>query len=263
MRAADYPCLRGFAAIVHRGGAAYGPNLGRENTMHAFGQAVALGFDYLETDLHTTADGTLVAFHDADLCRVTGQPGRIADYSAAQVAEFRVGGIDPIPTFEEILAGFPGVRLNLDIKDDRAVEPLVRSIRRHGIAARVCVGSFGPRRLWRFRRLMGTSVATAAGRLGVAWATLAARPMRLVRTPAPAFQVPLDVPRPGGGRIRVLTPRLIAAAHAAERVVHAWTVDDAETMNRLIDEGVDGIVTDRIDVLKDVLTARGMWEGTR
>jgi glycerophosphoryl diester phosphodiesterase len=98
MRAADYAFFDvPFTAFAHRGGATYEPNLYRENSMHAFKQAVALGYRYLETDVHATRDGVLLAFHDALLDRVTDHTGAVADLSYAEVSEARIHGIDPIP----------------------------------------------------------------------------------------------------------------------------------------------------------------------
>lgn len=258
MRAADYAYFdTRFAALAHRGGSGFTPNLGRENSVHAFSQAVGLGYRYLETDVHATADGVLVAFHDEALDRVTDARGRIADLPYSEVAAARIAGLDPIPTLDELLERFPQARLNIDIKADGAVEPLARALRRHAAGDRVCVGSFAIDRIRAFRRLTGPRVATAASRLGVAWYAYAPGVRRLADSAGVALQVPL---RAGGGRLPLLTPDLVRAVHRAGRVLHVWTVNERPEMERLIDLGVDGLVTDRIDVLKDVLQRRGLWE---
>jgi glycerophosphoryl diester phosphodiesterase len=259
MRAADYAYFDvPFAAFAHRGGATYEPNLHRENSMHAFKEAVALGYQYLETDVHATRDGVLLAFHDRLLDRVTDRTGAVADLTYAEVAEARIHGIDPIPRLSELLAEFPDTRFNVDAKSPAAVALLASTIKEYQAWDRVCVSSFGVRRLYELRRRLGARVPSAASSLGVAanrflpWLTWA------LNTPAPALQIPISLPI-HGRRLTVLTPSLVEAVHRAGKKVQIWTVDDSETMERLIDAGVDGIFTDRIEVLKEVLLERGLW----
>ncbi len=246
----------GFIAAAHRGGSLYRPNLGRENTLHAFAEAVRLGYRYLETDVHTTADGHLVIHHDADLARTTDRSGRIGDLSLAEVRRARVGGIDEIPTLDEALESFPDRRFLIDIKDAAGVSPLIAGLTRHDAWHRVSVGSFGAARLARFRRLSGARATTVADPLAVV-AHLAV-PGRMLPAPA-AFQIPTTW-RFGPFRHEVLTSSFIARAHARGAVVHVWTINDRSEMNRVLDLGVDGIVTDAIDVARDVLQQRGLWE---
>ena len=249
-----------FAAYAHRGGANYEPNRHRENTLHAFQQAVDLGYRYLETDVHATADGVLVAFHDSVLDRVTDRTGAIAQLPSAEVAQARIAGRDPIPLLSELLNAFPDARFNIDAKSDGAVDVLAATIAEHEAYDRVCVSSFGVARVHRLRRQLGTRVASAASSAGVAvnrfvpWLTWA------LNSPAPVLQMPESYLF-RGRRLPVLTPSLVKAVHRAGKRVQIWTVDDSETMSRLIDVGVDGIFTDRIDVLKEVLIQRGLWTG--
>ena len=259
MRAADYAYFDApFAAFAHRGGATYPPNLHRENSLHAFQQAVSLGYRYLETDVHTTADGVLLAFHDHVLDRVTDRTGAIRMLPYAEVAEARIHGIDPIPRLADLLTAFPEARFNIDAKADTAVDRLADVIAEHEAYERVCVSSFGVQRLHRLRRRLGNRVASAASSAGVAtnrflpWLTWA------LNSPAPVLQIPISLPF-RGRTITALTPGLLRAAHRAGKQVHIWTVDDSETMERLIDLGVDGIFADRIDTLKDVLIRRDRW----
>lgn len=259
MRASDYPYFdQPFIALAHRGGSLLPDNVGRENTLHAFGNAVALGYTHLETDVHSTRDGHLVAFHDDVLDRVTDQRGAIAELSFDEVRQARVGGIDQIPTLDEVLDAFPDSYLNIDIKTGGAVEPLVACLNAHRAQKRVLVGSFGPQRLRQFRRLMGQQVATAVGPIGVGWTAKVPVPGHLVSSPGVAFQMPVDHDV-RGHTIKTLTPSLLRSAHASGKVVHIWTVNDADQMEQLIDLGVDGLVTDAIDVLRDLLLARGLW----
>jgi glycerophosphoryl diester phosphodiesterase len=259
MRAAEYAFFDvPFAAYAHRGGATYEPNLYRENSMHAFKEAVALGYRYLETDVHATRDGVLLAFHDRVLDRVTDHNGAIADLSYAQIAGARIHGIDPIPQLSELLAEFPDARFNIDAKSPAAVALLAETIAEFDAYDRVCVCSFGIRRVNELRRRLGWRVPSAASALEIAanrflpWMTWA------LDTPAPVLQMPISVPILGG-ELTVLTSALVDAAHRLGKKVQIWTVDDSETMERLIDAGVDGIFTDRIDTLKDVLIRRGLW----
>ena len=259
MRAADYAFFDvPFTAFAHRGGATYEPNLYRENSLHAFKEAVALGYRYLETDVHATRDGVLLAFHDRVLDRVTDHTGAIAELTYAEIAEARIHGLDPIPRLSELLAEFPDVRFNVDVKSPRAVTLMAATIAEYEAYDRVCVASFGIRRLYELRRRLGSRIPSAASALGVAanrfvpWVTWA------LNTPAPVLQVPLSLPILGR-RLSVLTPALVEAAHRAGKKVQIWTVDDSVEMERLIDAGVDGIFTDRVDTLKDVLIKRGLW----
>lgn len=262
MHASDYAYFeQPFTALAHRGGAGLSANRGRENTLHAFGNAIALGYTHLETDVHATRDGHLLAFHDSLLDRVTDSTGAIAACSFQEVRAARIAGMDHIPTLDEVLESFPSARINIDIKAAGAVEPLVECLRAHRAEDRVCVGSFGQERLRRFRRLAGPQVPTAVGPAGVAWTARVPVLPRLLASPGVALQMPVEH-TVSGRRIRLLTPWLLDAAHRRGKVVHVWTVDDAAQMHELIDLGVDGIVSDAIDVLKQVLQERGLWHQT-
>ncbi|PID97187.1 MAG: glycerophosphodiester phosphodiesterase [Actinomycetales bacterium] len=248
-------------ALAHRGGARYAPNVGIENTLRAFENAVALGFRYLETDVHTTSDEVVVAFHDTHLDRVTDRTGPIAALPWRQVRLARVGAREPIPRLDGLLEAFPDARVNIDIKSPGAVGPLWRVIERHAAYDRVCVGSFSDRSLARFRRLAGPRVATAAGRLGTAaLRLLPAQLSRWIASPAQVLQIPLahDV---AGRSLPLVTTSLLCTAHRLGKQVHVWTIDDPALMHTLLDLGVDGLVSDRIELLRDVLIERGVWDG--
>ncbi|QEV16971.1 glycerophosphodiester phosphodiesterase [Streptomyces alboniger] len=244
----DHP---GPLALAHRGGAADG----LENTAAAFRRAVGLGYRYIETDVHATADGRLVAFHDATLDRVTDAAGRIADLPWSEVRHARVAGSEPVPLFEELLETFPEVRWNVDVKAESALLPLLDLIRRTGSWDRICVGSFSEARVARAQRIAGPRLATSLGTRGVA-------ALRLWSYGVPAAPRPsavcAQVPETHGG-IRVVDHRFVRAAHARGLQVHVWTVNDAERMAALLDLGVDGVVSDHIETLREVLTDRGSW----
>ena len=225
---ADHPYLAwdGPLPIAHRGGTSDHP----ENTMPAFARAVELGFVYLETDVHATRDGHLVAFHDPDLARTCGRPGAIAEL--------------------DLVEAFPTARFNVDCKDDRALEPLIGELRRLDCLDRVCVGSFSDRRLKRLRRELGSGLCTSLGPREITLLTAG--------TPVPgggrAAQVPVSA-----GPVTIVTRRMVERCHRRGLQVHVWTIDDAEEMVRLLDLGVDGIMTDRPEVLRSVLLDRGQW----
>lgn len=249
-------------AYAHRGGS-YHPEIeGLENTLEAFQHAVDLGYTHLETDVHVTRDGVLLAFHDAVLDRVTDRHGRISDLSYDEVRAARVGGSHQVPTLAELFAAFPDVEFNIDIKSDRAVGVLAEFLQASGQEHRVTVGSFSVARLERFRRLTGGRVRTSAHPLEVA-AYLLLPSGRLAdlltRGRASALQIP-HKRRVGPLSLTVASRRLVRKAHAAGKEVHVWTIDAPDEMRVLLDRDVDGLMTDRTDLLKDVLTERGQWE---
>lgn len=242
----------GFLAFAHRGGASAVP----ENTLEAFADAVSLGYGYVETDVHVTADGRVVAFHDPDLSRTCGLPGRIEELDWDRVSKARVDGKAPIPLLEEILSSWPSLKVNIDCKADSALKPLVELLRRSDCLDRVCLGSFSDRRLDTLRAELGPSVCTSLGPRGVArllGASVAARRIA-VGLRAQAAQVPVKQ-----GPIAVTTKRFVDTAHDMGLHVHVWTVDDPTEMERLIDLGVDGIMTDDCRALKEILVGRGLW----
>ncbi|HXS66897.1 MAG TPA: glycerophosphodiester phosphodiesterase [Streptosporangiaceae bacterium] len=242
----DHPTPIAFA---HRGGTSRFP----ENSMRAFEHAVGLGYAYLETDAHATADGVLVAFHDKTLDRVTDRAGAIASLPAKQVAAAKIAGTDPIPLLEDLLAAWPDVRFNIDVKDAPAARPLAELVRKMGVWDRICITSFSAARLRVTRQLLDRPVCMATSPVGAA-ALRSGVPGRAL---APAFsrrsvqcaQLPISL----------ATGPLIARAHEAGLVVHVWTVNDAETMNSLLDLGADGIMTDQTELLRKVMIDRGQW----
>jgi glycerophosphoryl diester phosphodiesterase len=263
VRASDfaYLDLPGPVGLAHRGGAAYGPNVGFENTVVAFRRAVAMGYRYLETDVHATRDGQVIAFHDMVLDRVSDTRGAISGLPLDAVREARIGGAEPIPLLSELFEEFPGTRINIDIKADDAVAPTVREVLRHNATERVCIGSFSERRLRAARAALGPGVATAAGQVGTALLRFSPAALsRMLHTPAPVLQLPA-LHRLRGRTVTLVTPGLVRRAHELGKHVHvwfhAWSREDATEMHRLFDLGADGIVTDHIDVLRDVLAERG------
>jgi glycerophosphoryl diester phosphodiesterase len=244
----DWP---GPIPFAHRGGTGDAP----ENTLRAFESAVALGYVYLETDVHLSADGVLVAFHDADLDRTCGIDRTIASMTVAELAGVLVGGREPIPLLDELLDRFPEARFNIDCKSDAAAPALIETLRRRELLDRVCVGAFSHRRLAGIRAAFGDRLLTCTSppevvRLRVLGSIAGSAP-RVAQVPARA-----GIRRAG---VAVVDPRFVRDAHRQGLAVHVWTIDDPVEMHRLLDLGVDGIMTDRPAILRDVLEARGEW----
>ncbi len=245
-------------AFAHRGGA-YHPEIeGLENTLAAFRHAVALGYGYLETDAHVTRDGVLLAFHDSVLDRVTDQRGEIGALTHAEVRRALVGGRESVPTLAELFEAFPRARFNIDLKSDGAVPALAEFIAAREAWGRVLVGSFSRRRTRRFRALTAGRVPTAATPVEIALFRFLPS-ARLAALLSGGRSAALQVPH-RRGRLTIATAGLVRRAHATGRHVHVWTIDDADEMRLLLDRGVDGLFTDRTDILKDVLTERDQWQ---
>ena len=243
--------------LAHRGlvtaeNAAHGVE---ENSFAAVAAAHSVGAEYVESDCHLTSDGVVVLFHDDDLSRVTGDPRLVAAVSSTELGELMAdrGGLI---TLEQALDAFPTLKFNLDVKAAAAATPVGRIVAPH--AARVLLTSFSDE-----RRREALAAAAAASR-GIRPATsagsaaitrllvaLTVRSDRLVRRALAGVDA-LQIPE-SHGRVRLLTPRLIRAAHRHGVEVHVWTVNDRDDMRRLIELGVDGVVTDRADVALTVL----------
>jgi glycerophosphoryl diester phosphodiesterase len=246
-------------AMAHRGFSMDG----LENSMAAFRAAASLGCRYVETDVHTSSDGVLLLFHDDTLDRVTDGRGKVSDLAAAEIAKFRIGGREPVPTFDGLVTGLPDIRLNLDVKDWNSVQSTAAAIERHQVHDRVLVTSFSDQRRRAVLKQLSRPVAASAGVVSSGLFTLLGPVlpgpvfrwlMRRVLSDVQALQVPVR-----RGIIRVVTPGSIRRAHALGLVVHVWTINKPTEMRRLLEMGVDGIVTDRVDLLKEVLTGRGGW----
>ena len=248
----------GVLAFAHRGGAFHPELVGLENTMAAFRHAVDLGYVYLETDVHVTRDGVLLAFHDEVLDRVTDRTGSVSCTSYADVQAALIGDRERVPTLAQLFEAFPRTRFNIDIKSAGSVPALADFISAHDAWDRVLVGSFSARRLSTFRRLTQGRVATSAHPFEVAAYVLspsATLARLLTRGQPDALQIPHRQ-----GPLTLASAGVIRRAHANGLQVHVWTVDDPAEMSELLDSGVDGLMTDRTDILSDVLRSRGQWE---
>lgn len=239
-------------AFAHRGGASVHP----ENTERAFRHAIGLGYTHIETDVHVTADGVAIAFHDERLDRVTDREGLISELSWAEVRRARVDGTEPVMRLDELFEAFPEVCINLDPKHEAAVEPLAETITATGSVDRVMVGSFSDRRIAAVRRRVGEALAFSAGPKQTARFVAESRGLPVRSGWSHAAQVPVKM-----RGVPLVTRRFVEHLHGRGIHVHVWTVNDAEEMHRLFDLGVDGIMTDQTEVLRDVMRQRGIWPG--
>lgn len=239
-------------AFAHRG---FAPN-GEENTLKAFRAATDLGFGYLETDVHTSKDGVLMVFHDETLERLAKVPGSIKDYSLEELKTFRVAG-EQIPTFEELLLAFPKAHFNVDLKSHESAQRLAALIEKHEAFNRILIASFTGSHRTAAQKLLKHRVATSPGFLGVAAATVLSKISPLPRHGLAGFSA-LQVPE-YHGKIRVVSRNFVTKAHDVGLQVHVWVINEASDMHRLLDLGVDGIMSDRSDLLATVMHERGHW----
>lgn len=250
--------------IAHRGSRLLWP----ENTLEAFAGAVEMGYRHLETDLHQTSDGVLVCVHDPTVDRTTDGSGEVASLTLDELRrldagyrhagsngyEYRGRGIR-VPTLEEVATSFPDAALVLDLKVDGMEKALAQLVDRLDLYGRVIVGGFDDRRIEAVRRETEGRVATSTGpTLSRLW-VIASRVGRGGGGEAQALQVPIRI-----RGVRVVDEKLVEAAHDHGLQVHVWTVNDPEEMRDLLDIGVDGIITDRPDLLKHLLMERGEWK---
>ena len=248
-----YGCEPGPFAIAHRGGAGLAP----ENTREAFSRSVALGIRYLETDVRLTADGVLVAFHDERVDRVTDLRGRVDRLSWAQLQAAKVTGGGSVLRLADLLEAFPRERFAIDLKTVSCLQPLAQVLRDTRSVERVCVAGAWDGMLAQLRQVCGPGLRTALG-----WRSLTAlvgcakagvRPPLAVAT-GEFVHVPVSL-----GRVPLVAERLVRMGAELGIGVVVWTVDEPQLMHRLLDLGVDGVITDRPDLLREVLVQRGQW----
>ncbi|MBU1227391.1 MAG: glycerophosphodiester phosphodiesterase [Actinobacteria bacterium] len=246
--------------FAHRGGRGLWP----QNTMAAFQGSVDLGYRYIETDVHLSADGRVVMFHDDHLDGLTDGAGKVWDHGWSHLATLDAAyHFDPaagcplrgtgigIPLFEEAVTTFPNLLWNIDLKQPAIEQAVADEVARLGLEDRVLIGSFHDHRIGVFRKITGGRVATSAGPRETAVALAAALAGRALGGRADAYQVPERA-----GPLKAAGRRFVDAAHRAGKQVHVWTVNEQAAMHRLLDRGVDGIVTDRPDLLAEVVRER-------
>lgn len=254
---------RSPVAIAHRGSRVLWP----ENTEISFRGAYELGYRHFETDIHITADEVLVCCHDPTVDRTTNASGRVEQLTVDEIQSLDAGyrhsttegytyrddGVS-VPTLDWLLTTFPDVSLVVDMKSDGLAHPLADLIEDLEAHNRLIVGSFSDARLAEFRAVTAGRVATSVGPTQARKWLLSSRVGRGVAGEASVLQLPV---RSRG--LRVVDEKLVRAAHRSGLQVHVWTVNRRSEMERLLDMGVDGLITDRVDVLRELLIGRGEW----
>jgi len=243
-------------AYAHRGWHT-GDLDGYENTLAAFRRAVAEGFGYLELDVHASADGVAVVHHDGTLDRTTDGTGTLSGHTAAELAQVRVRGREPIPPLAEVLEELPETRVTIELKSAAAVAPTLAAVAAAQAWDRVCIGGFEQAWVDAARRDGGERLCTSMAKRDI----LALRARAWLRDAVgwPPLRGDVAHVPVSAGPIRVVDASLLRTAHAHDREVHVWTIDAPEQMRRLLDLGVDGLLSDRPDLLRDVLRERAAW----
>ena len=254
----NHPYLEGSfpRAFAHRGWHLDDLD-GMENSLLSFRRAVNEGYTYIETDVRATSDGVVVVHHDAALDRTTDGHGPISTQPWSAVRRAKIAGREPVSRLEDVLEELPEARLNIDIKSGSAVLPFLETIERMGAFERVAAAAFSDARLARIRKLAGPRLLTSMGprSAAVLWANGWTPWLRLGFLHRGAMaQVPVKQ-----GRLTVVDRSFLRTAARAGVEVHTWTINDPDQMRTLLDLGVHGIVTDRPDLLREVLIERGAW----
>lgn len=239
-----------FYGFVHRGG----DEATTENTLEAFQYSSDLGFIFMETDVQFTNDGEVVVFHDRDLKRIAGIEKKISELSINEIKSIDLINGGKIPTLNELLYSFKDLRFNIDIKVDAAVERSVEIIKSHGALNRTCLAAFSSKRVDHIRNLAGKDACTSMGQLEVSKLIMQSYGFPFKKQSGMCAQVPVTQ-----WGLPVVTKRFIKEAHAQEKLVHVWTIDEPKEMFSLIDMGVDGLMTDKPSVLKKVMTEKDLF----
>lgn len=245
-----YLANRRFIGFAHRGGGKEQP----ENTEIAFKAAADLGYSHIELDVQATKDGILIVFHDDYLDRVTSGSGKISRLPYSEVSRAKIAGTEPIMTLEEALIRFPDLCFNIDIKTEHALQPTIDLVKRMNCLDRICLASFSDKRLAAVRSAFGKGACMSAGPKTVAAQKFSSWRLPITSAPVDCVQVPLR--RYG---IEIVTKRFVHHCHDNDIAVHVWTIDEEAEMRRLIRLGVNGLVTDRPSMLKQVAVEEGVW----
>jgi glycerophosphoryl diester phosphodiesterase len=242
--------------IAHRGGNAIGKD--KQNTLAAFQSAIDLGYEYIETDVLLTSDGQVMVYHGSKNRRQqlrTSQKRRktMQSMTYAQInKQIRPGG-ERVPLLEEALEAFPGIRFNIDAKTKEVVKPLAEVIKRTKTIKRVCIASFSYKRTLGVAQFLGgqQKVCTSIGPAGFSAYFIHSRMNRLFKQKLGSLGVGcIQIP------YRFASKNLIDVAHSNGKMVHVWTVNNTRHMARLLDMGVDGIVTDETKALQTLANRR-------
>jgi glycerophosphoryl diester phosphodiesterase len=246
--------------FAHRGSRVLWP----ENTAEAFQGAIDLGYHYIETDVRITSDRVVVVFHDETLDRTTNGTGPVDRWELKDLQRLdaawwfdedkgyplRGTGVR-VRTLDEVFSMWPKAHFNIDLKGPGMEWPVADLIKRHGREDSTLIGSFVDHRVAKFRRITRGEIAVAAGPSAAMAMLVASRLGRTVRRPVAAYQLPFNY------KSMPMDSKLVDAIHLSGAQVHTWTVNEAAAMHRLLDLGVDGIVSDRPDILNEVMRERG------
>ncbi len=238
-----------FTGLAHRGGGLEA----MENSVAAFTNAAAMGYDVIETDIQVSRDGTVYIFHDDTLDRTTNGNGPFVEKSDAELAALRLNDGGVIPTLSMMRAAIPHVIFNIDVKTDACITPIASYLNTHGGHDQICLASFSTRRLNAVRALLDQPCTFSGGQADVLRLYLGALGLPMGRPDIIAAQVPTS-----HYGLDIITPRFINHCRRLDIAVHVWTINDADKMRRLLALGVDGIVTDRPSLLKDIALEMGI-----
>ena len=247
-----YLAAQDFICFAHRGGGAEQP----ESSARAFAAAQALGYRYIEIDVQATADGRLIVFHDDTLERTTTGTGIISTLPYEVVREALIDGTELILTLEQVLEDFPDICFNIDIKTEQALQPTLDLMGKMKCFERICLASFSDNRLAKVRHHLGPDVCTSAGPKSVFALKLGSWGLPMSASPVHCAQVPVSE-----YGVTIVTRGFISHCNTLGIAVHAWTIDDEDDMRRLIRLGVNGLITDRPSLLKQVAMEEGVWAG--
>ena len=236
----------GCSIFAHRGGCLESS----ENTINAFQYAIELGSHYIETDVQLSKDGKVYIFHDDSLLRIAGIDQKFSDLNSAEIDTIKIFKNESIPTLAEVLETFPDSKFNIDLKTDAVAIPALEILKKHNAEGRICIASFSDKRIELAKSYL-PGVCTSMGPNQILRIRLATWKLISPKISSDCVQIPIY--KYG---IKLATKKLVAFCHAHNLKVHVWTINDADTMNKLIEIGVDGIITDKPRLLKEVLSSR-------
>ncbi len=239
-----------FFPFAHRGGSDYAP----ENSFEAFNAAVGLGYKLLETDLRTTKDGYVLAFHDPSLDRVTDASGLVSEKNYSDIKKIKIFGKYKIPLFSDLLEAFPECFFSVDIKSDSTVMPVVDLVKKTNCLNRVCMGSFSQKRINIIKNNLTDRCLTSMGPLDIINAKFSSYFNYRVKIDSIFASLPVKK-----YNLDLLNKRNINYLKSINIKVIAWTINQEKEIRRLIDLGVDGIMTDEIVLLKSILKEKDLW----
>jgi len=239
-----------FHPIAHRGGSLEQ----LENSLSAFKNAWDLGYRYMETDMQASSDGVVYIFHDDRLERVSNGTGLFCEHSSAEIDKLRLNNGERIPRLSEALDALPEALFNIDIKRADGTKPLANFLNTHPQAHRVVAASFVGARLKQLKSLVKKPVPVTAVQNDIIRIMLIGLGLPLRRPDVLAVQVPIS-----HYGIPIVTKWFVRQCHKLNIKIHVWTIDDEKQMRWLIDLGVDGVMTDKPSLLKEVCLDKGCW----